>query len=98
MPRIMAGMYQMDSSSLVVVYGSGSCKGGFTGYYVPRFMFPSVHDRPKMLDIMAGTDQKNSYVHIGGMLGWFAGDSAPRAVFLSLSSGPRCSASWPVWM
>ena len=27
----------------------------------------------------------------------FAGDSAPRAVFLSLSSGPRWSASWPVW-
>ena len=27
----------------------------------------------------------------------FAGDSAPHAVFLSLSSGPRWSASWPVW-
>ena len=26
----------------------------------------------------------------------FAGDSAPRAVFLSLS-GPRCAASWPAW-
>ena len=39
--------------------------------------------------IMVGMDQKYS---------WFAGDSAPRAVFLSLSSGPRCAASWPVWI
>ena len=23
---------------------------------------------------------------------------APRAVFLSLSSGPRCAAPWPVWI
>ena len=37
-----------------------------------------------------------------GQLQWYgkagnAGDSAPRAVFPSLSSGPRCSASWLVW-
>ena len=25
------------------------------------------------------------------VLGWFAGESAPRAVFLALSSGPRCA-------
>ena len=25
------------------------------------------------------------------VLGWFAGDSAPHAVFLALSSGPRCA-------
>ena len=31
------------------------------------------------------------------VLGWFAGDSAPRTVFLALSSGPRYAASWPVW-
>ena len=31
------------------------------------------------------------------VLGWFAGDSAPRAVFLALSSGPWFAASWPVW-
>ena len=35
-----------------------------------------------------------------GQLQWYckagiADDSAPRAVFPSLSSGPRCSASWP---
>ena len=41
MPCIMAGMYQMDSSSLVVVHGSGMCRVGFTGYDVPRVMFPS---------------------------------------------------------
>ena len=37
-----------------------------------------------------------------GQLQWYgkagiAGDSVPRAVFPSLSSGPRCLASWPVW-
>ena len=41
-----------------------------------------------MLDIMAGMEQKNSYVLLY---------AAPRTVFPSLSSGPRCSASWPVW-
>ena len=70
MPHIMAGMYQMDSSSLIVVYGSGSCKVGFPCDNAPRSVFPSVDDRPKMLDIMAGTDQKNSFVVIGGMIGW----------------------------
>ena len=54
----------------------------------PRAVFPSVYDRPKMLDIMAGMEQKNSYVLL-----FFA----PCTVFPSLSSGPRCSASWPVW-
>ena len=53
MPRIMAGMYQMDSSSLVVVHGSGMCKAG----------------------IMVT-------MHL--------------ALCFFLSSGPRCSASWPV--
>ena len=62
MPGIMAGMYQMDSSSLVVVHGSGMCKVGFTGDYAPRIMFPSVAAWPKMLIIMVGMDQKNSYV------------------------------------
>ena len=35
---------------------------GFVGDCSSRSMFPSVDDRPKMLDIMAGTDQKYSYV------------------------------------
>ena len=61
---------------------------GFPFDVSPRAVFPSVDDRPKMLDIMAGMEQKNSYVLLF---------SAPRTVFPPLSSGPRCSASWPVW-
>ena len=67
---IMAGVCQKDSCALLVNSGSGLCKVGFTGDYAPRSMFPSVDDRPQMLDIMAGTDQKNFYVDIGCMLGW----------------------------
>ena len=32
--------------------------------------------------------------HVSG----FPGDFSPRAVFPYLSTGPRCSASWPVWI
>ena len=45
---------------------------------------PSVNDRPKMLGVMAGTEQKNSYVLLMCKVG-FPGYSAPRAVFPSLS-------------
>ena len=41
MPCITAGMYQMDSSSLVVVCGSGMCNAGLAGYDTPRVMFRS---------------------------------------------------------
>ena len=44
---------------------------GFARDHSPRSMLPSVDDRPKMLDIMAVMDQKNSYVVIGGMFCWF---------------------------
>ena len=44
---------------------------------------------PTMLRTMAGSYQKDIYAVAG-----FAGDSAYRAVLLSLSSGPRCSVSW----
>ena len=94
MPRIMAGMYQMDSSSLVVVCGSGSCKVGFTCDYAPRSMFPSVDDRPKMLDIMPVRITRTVSSTLVACLAGFAGDSAHRAALLSLSSGPRCSVSW----
>ena len=57
--------------------------------------FPSVDDRPKMLDIMDGTEQKNSHVLLMCKVG-FPGFSSLRAVFLFLSSGPRCSTSWTV--
>ena len=68
--RHHGGVCQKDSCALLVNSGSGLCKVGFTGDYAPRSMFPSVDDRPQMLDIMAGTDQKNFYVDIGCMLGW----------------------------
>ena len=73
---------------------------GFTGDCFPRSMFPSVDDRPKMLDIIAGTDKKDITALFSGSCmckGGFAGDSAPCAVFLALSSGPKFAASWPVW-
>ena len=94
---IIAGACQKDRCALIVSSGSGLCKAGYVGYCGPRSMFPSVDDRPKMLDIMAGTDQKNSHALRMCKVG-FTGDSAPRAVFLSLSSGPRCATSWPVWV
>ena len=64
---------------------------------------PSVVGRPEMLGIMAGTYQKDIYavlVDSGSRMykGGFTGCSVPRAVFLSLSSGPRCSAFWPMWI
>ena len=82
MPCIMAGMYQMDSSSFVVVHGSGKCLAGLAGYDAPHVMFPSGVDRPRMLCILAGVDQKDS---CSGMYkAGIAGDSAPRAVFLPI--------------
>ena len=57
---IMAGLYSKDSSTLVVVYGSGMCNAGLAGHDVPRVMFPSGVARPRMLCIMADMDQKDS--------------------------------------
>ena len=63
-----------------------ACYAGFTGCDTPRVMFPSVDARPKMLCIMAGMYQEDSYAV-------FAGDDAPRAV---LSRFHRCS-SWTIY-
>ena len=63
-----------------------ACYAGFTGYDTPRVMFPSVDARPKMLCIMAGMHQEDSYAV-------FAGDDAPRAV---PSRFHRCS-SWTIY-
>ena len=63
-----------------------ACDAGFTGYYTPRVMFPSVDVRPKMLCIMAGMHQEDSYAV-------FAGDDAPRSV---PSRFHRCS-SWTIY-
>ena len=40
--------------------GSGMCMAGFAGYG-PRAVFPSLVVRPKMLDTLAGMDQRGSY-------------------------------------
>ena len=58
---------------------------GSLGDVLPRVMFPSGVARPKMLRILAGMDEKDrcSGIYKCGI----AGDSAPRSVFPSLSSG-----------
>ena len=70
-PRCFASWPVWTRRDCIALFGSGICKARFTGDYALRSMFTSVDDRPKMIDIMAGTDQKNSYVDIGCMLGWF---------------------------
>ena len=61
---------------------------GFAGGYSPRSMFPSVGDRPKMLDIMAGTDQMYRLCRC--------------LVGLLVSCTSHCFScpvvSWPVWI
>ena len=63
-----------------------ACYAGFTGHDTPRVLFPSVDARPKMLCIMAGMHQEDSYAVL-------AGDDAPRAV---PSRFHRCS-SWTIY-
>ena len=73
--------------------GSGMCKFGFTGDSAPRAVFLHVVVRLRMLCMMAGTAQKDSYA-AGFVFGaGLARDSAPRAVFpLFLgSAGPLSS-------
>ena len=82
---IMAGMYQKDSSLFFVVYGSGMCRVGFTGYAAPRVMSLLASPSPKC-SILAGMDQKDS---CSGMYkAGIDGDNAPRAVFSSLFGRP----------
>ena len=60
-----------------VVSGSGMCKVGFTGVYAPR--------------IMAGTDQKNSYVVLschGAEVVSYGPDCSADSCFRSYSSLP----------
>ena len=68
------------SSCFVVNRCSGLCKVGFSGDYAPRTMFPSVVAWPKTLGILAGMDQKNSYV----VLSCHGAEA--------VSHGPDCSA------
>ena len=58
------------------LFFSGTCYASVTefpaGCDAPLAVFlPVVVYRPVMLGIMAGTDQKNSYIDIGSMHGWF---------------------------
>ena len=68
-----------------------ACCAGFTGDDIPRVMFPSGVARPKMLDIMAGLVQMDSYSGMARVV-LLVTLHLPLC-FLSLSSGP----SWPVW-
>ena len=72
--------------ALVVDPGNGSCRAGSAGI-VPRAVFLFVVVRPKMLRIMAGMTQRDSYALLPGSgmyKAGIAGDNAPRAVFSSL--------------
>ena len=93
MPCIMAGMYQMDSSLLVVVYGSGVCNAGFgwlryTSRYVSfwrRQALDALQIRTRRTDCSCVVVDSWQW-HVQS---WFYCYSAPRAVFLVLlSSGP----------
>ena len=85
--------------ALVVDSGSGMLTMlGFSGDVLVRAVFPSVVVRLVMLGIMAVINQKDSTALVvnrgSGMCKvGCTGDSAPRAVFLSLSSFPGCTAS-----
>ena len=49
-----------EVAALVVDNGSGMCMAGFTGYAFGAVFLSSVV-RPKMLDTLAGMNQKDSY-------------------------------------
>ena len=58
----MAGMDQKGRCS-------GMYKAGIVGYYAPRAVFSSLFGRPRVLGILAGMDQKDSYPRRTGY--WF---------------------------
>ena len=67
--------------------GSDMCGARFAGFS-PRYGFPSVVGRPAGRSVWT----RRTIVCLAG----FTGDDALRPCSCSLSSGPRCSASWPV--
>ena len=97
MPCIMAGVYQMDSSSLVVVCGSGMCNAGLAGYDWRRQALDALHHGRYGKEGL--TLRGLSSIPGSGMCrAGFTGYSAPRAVFSRPPVvRPRCSASWAVW-
>ena len=77
---IMAGLDQKDSYA--VFPASGMYKAGIAGDIAPRAVLSSLVGRPKMLRILVANpaarcaswplwDQKNRFVVIDGMFGWF---------------------------
>ena len=61
---------------------------GFAGDDALRAVFSSLVGRPRVLGILAGMDQKNSFALFPGKA-VFACDNAPHAVFSSLVGRPR---------
>mmetsp|Transcript_29045 Transcript_29045/g.66801 ORF Transcript_29045/g.66801 Transcript_29045/m.66801 type:complete len:380 (-) Transcript_29045:206-1345(-) len=55
-------MAEDEIGALVIDNGSGVCKAGFTGDDTPRTVFPTMVGRPRSASIIAGGDQKDSYV------------------------------------
>ena len=69
-------------------------------WFLSYVVSPSFGGRPKLPSFMDGMDKMDSFIARRRSRQWQAGPAGnvPRAVSLSLSSGPRCAASWPVWI
>ena len=73
--------------------------GWFAGYDAFHAVFLLVVDRPEMLVILVGMDQKDGDpARYSGMCKTGIAGCMRRLCSLFLSSGPRCSASWLVWI
>ena len=55
-------MAREEVATLVVDSVSGMCRAGFADDDAPPAVFPLIVDRPKIPDIMVGTDPEDSYV------------------------------------
>ena len=86
-------------TALVADYRQWHVNGCFAGFYLAMSSLPwcagpdARHHGRYEPEGQSRFDSDSGMCKVG-----FTGDSAPRAVFLSLSSGPRCAASWPVWI
>ena len=69
-------------------------------WFLSYAVSPSSGGRPKLPSFMDGMDKMDSFIARRHSRQWQAGLAGivPRAVSLSLSSGPRCPASWLVWI
>ena len=100
LPR--ASSYSSRAAALTVDTGSGQLLAGFLVLTLPTLCFPSSVGTLELPGIMVGLDQDASFLRARRrlrqlhMLGWF-GWLLLALCSLLLSTGPRCSASWPVW-